>query len=432
MSSPSSSAPLDLASLSLSLDKTIIDKSYNRIRDLTKQYPDLADYITNAIAEISINLQTQGLAEEIDLAHFIVASFLPRDISEIMCDIHNYSLAYVYDSSAKNIFNKANIDSNTPAITTMLDYIHRHHGNNPDMATTLGTLCFSGVGFKHDENAAKAFFQIAANAKYLQGIFSLGIYHKKMGEEDKALECFEQAKPYGPALFELGNYARNGDIEQAIIHYQNAITNGCLAALFPLVQLYTEDNQMDEAVEWINKAVELGYSKSDAEILLNSALKEVELLQNPPVFSSPRSNSSDYDSENEVDESTSRKKVLTAASEIDSDDDEIIADSKKTSLYAASSAPRKNVYSPGIESDSEDDFLSAAGSLADTLKAARAAVTEDRLRASTQSFRSPKAAANGGSGETTPKFHPQRPSDDRDFSTSFTGRKNATPKRGGK
>lgn len=182
--------------------------------------------------------------------------------------------------------------------------------NNAEAQYWMGELYYNGYGVKEDESEAVKWYRKSANNGFADAMLSLGdcyfygegvkeniqeaiSWYKKGADkgdfgcqyalancywngngvkENKGLafSLFEKSAEQGYALannklgliYDEGEY-KKADVNKAIEYYQRAADAGLAVAMYNLgVNLYIEMNDVDNAIEWLEKALEAGHENA--------------------------------------------------------------------------------------------------------------------------------------------------------------------------
>lgn len=182
--------------------------------------------------------------------------------------------------------------------------------NNAEAQYWMGELYYNGYGVKEDESEAVKWYRKSANNGFADAMLSLGdcyfygegvkkniqeaiSWYKKGADkgdsgcqyalancywngngvkENKGLafSLFEKSAEQGYALannklgliYDEGEY-KKADVNKAIEYYQRAADAELAVAMYNLgANLYIEMNDVDKAIEWLEKALEAGYENA--------------------------------------------------------------------------------------------------------------------------------------------------------------------------
>jgi len=113
-------------------------------------------------------------------------------------------------------------------------------------------------------------------------IYNMGNDYNKIGDFDKAIECYKKAveiKPdYHEALYNMGNaYKKKGDFDKAIECYEKAIKikPDYHKAFYNIGIAYDEKEDFDKAIECYKKAVEIKPDYHEALFNMGNAYDEI-------------------------------------------------------------------------------------------------------------------------------------------------------------
>lgn len=154
--------------------------------------------------------------------------------------------------------------------------------------------CYSkGIGVKKDKKTAMDIFKHAANKGDGLSACTLGNIYAQKKQFDHALKWYLRGVELGnlrameqlAAIYYEGNEGIAKDDEKAIAMNLKAIEQGSGLAASNLAYLYETRGDLDEALKWWNKAIELGFEKAksylekleDKVIFNNYKLKDYNL-----------------------------------------------------------------------------------------------------------------------------------------------------------
>jgi tetratricopeptide (TPR) repeat protein len=125
---------------------------------------------------------------------------------------------------------------------------------------------------------------------YADAHYNLGVMLKQQGDYDSAIRHLSESVHIRPdhanARYDLGSlFAKQGRLDEAVLHLAEAVRlqpDDCIPACYDLACVYARLNSKKNAVAWLQKAVEAGFSRWD--LLRND--RDIENIRNTSYYKS--------------------------------------------------------------------------------------------------------------------------------------------------